>query len=92
MNQETPPSPDQPDSAPDTGSQPHPENASDSSQDPSQSVNFEGFAKAVEDAVATGKKDAKKIFDEALPKAKEDLSRGVHDIAYALAYATAFTG
>lgn len=48
------------------------------------------FTRSVEDAFRNGAKDAKEAFDKAIPKAKEDLSRGVHDLAYALSYAATF--
>tara|TARA_R110000850_G_scaffold62777_16_gene142532 strand:+ start:2344 stop:2763 length:420 start_codon:yes stop_codon:yes gene_type:complete len=51
---------------------------------------FDDFAKSLQDAVKTGRTDARKAFEKAMPRAKEDLSRGAHDLAYAVAYATAF--
>lgn len=92
MNQDPPPIPDKPESAPETGPEPTPESSAASSGPDSSNTNFDGFSKSVEDAINNGCRDAKKLFDDALPKAKEDVSKGVHDVAYALAYATAFTG
>ncbi len=53
---------------------------------------FDDISKAVKDAFKTGSEDARKAFEKAVPQAKDDITRGVHDIAYAIAYATAFGG
>ena len=64
---------------------PEAENVSEDTSRP-----FEDFGKSVQDAFRTGSEDARKAFEEAIPKAKEDLAQGVHDVAYAVAYASAF--
>lgn len=48
------------------------------------------FTKTVEDAFRSGAEDAKKAFEKAIPKAKDDISKGVHDVAYAVSYAAIF--
>lgn len=50
------------------------------------------FTESIEDALKRGAKDAKKTFDEVYPRAKEEFAKGIHDVAYAFAYATAFGG
>lgn len=91
MNQDPPPTPDQPESF-SSNEESTTENPQSESSNRTSGPDFDGFAKSVQDAVETGKKDAKKLFDENLPKVKEEVSKGVHDVAYALAYASAFTG
>lgn len=92
MNQDPPPIPDHSETNGENRPGAAPGTDQTSSGTRPGGVNFDGFTKAVEDAVKNGRNDAKKLFEEALPKAKEDLSKGVHDLAYALAYATVFTG
>lgn len=48
------------------------------------------FTESVEDAFKTGAEDAKEAFEKAIPKAKEDIAKGVHDLAYAVSYAAIF--
>lgn len=64
-----------------------PSSAPHSTRDP-----FANFSESVRNAMQNGGRDARRAFDEALPKAKEDLTKGIHDLAYALAYAAAFSG
>ncbi len=53
---------------------------------------FHDLARSIRRAMESGSRDARKVIDEGLPKAKEDFARGIHEIAYALSYATAFGG
>lgn len=92
MNQDPPPIPDNPETTEEIRPGAASESGRASSTPRSGGVNFDDFTKAVEDAVENGRNDAKKLFEEALPRAREDLSKGVHDLAYAIAYATVFTG
>ncbi|MDF1825330.1 MAG: hypothetical protein P1U68_11850 [Verrucomicrobiales bacterium] len=91
MNQDPPPIPDQPESF-SSEEETTTENPQSESTGRTSGVDFDGFAKSVQDALETGKKDAKKLFDDNLPKVKEEVSKGAHDVAYAFAFATAFTG
>ncbi len=77
---------------------PHtPDNGETTSSEPNgptseKTESFDDISKAVKDAFKSGSEDARKAFDKAVPRAKDDIARGVHDIAYAIAYATAFGG
>lgn len=51
---------------------------------------FDDFARSVRDAVKNGGKDARDAVEKHIPKAREDFSKGVHDIAYAFSYAATF--
>lgn len=51
---------------------------------------FEDLGRAFQEACRTGSDEAREAFEKAIPKAKDDLARGVHDLAYAIAYAASF--
>ncbi|MCB1237830.1 MAG: hypothetical protein KDM91_22380, partial [Verrucomicrobiae bacterium] len=51
---------------------------------------FEELSEALKKAFRAGASDAKKAIDEAVPRTKEDFSKGLHDIAYGLSYLVAF--
>src|SRR5690606_25767174 len=51
---------------------------------------FGDFAESLRDALKTGSEDARKAVEENLPKAKEGLEKGIHDVAYAVSYVAAF--
>ena len=70
--------------------EPSAEDASTSSSE--EPRNPQDFARCVEDAFRSGAEDAKETFDRVYPKAREEFSRGVHDVAYAVAYAASFGG
>lgn len=53
---------------------------------------FRDIPHTIRDAFENGGRDARRAFEDALPKAKEDFSKGIHDVAYTFAYAAAFSG
>jgi len=85
MNQDQSPSPD------DTN-EPHPAAESAASGPGTSRDPFQDIAGTVRNAFQNGGRDARRAFDEALPKAKADFAKGLHDFAYTVAYAAAFGG
>ncbi|MEM9281524.1 MAG: hypothetical protein AAGA96_06860 [Verrucomicrobiota bacterium] len=65
-------------------------NEGNSAQENPESRPFNDFSKSVQDAFATGKQDARRAYDETMPRVCEEISRGVRELAYALSFATAF--
>lgn len=51
---------------------------------------FEEFSQSIRDALKTGGEDARKAVEENMPKAKESFEKGIHDVAYAVAYVASF--
>jgi hypothetical protein len=42
------------------------------------------------EAILKGGRDAKRAFDEGMPKVKGEFAKGLHDVAYAVGYAATF--
>ena len=84
MNQDHIPSPDETGDSPTSAD---PAATTETRRDPIQDV-----ASTIRNAFENGGRDARRVFDETLPKAKADFAKGLHDVAYTLAYATAFGG
>lgn len=51
---------------------------------------IEDLTRSLRNVLNTGSREVRRSLEEALPKSKEDLAKGIHDIAYALAYTAAF--
>jgi len=51
---------------------------------------IDDLSRSLRNVLNTGSREARRAFEEAIPKTKEDLAKGLHDIAYAIAYTGAF--
>ncbi len=52
---------------------------------------FEELSKSLQNVLKTGGREVRRSLDEAIPKTREDVAKGIHDIAYAIAYTVAFS-
>lgn len=66
------------------------EEAAQESGETSRERHFSRFTESLRDTARTGADDAKRVFDEAFPKAKEEFTKGAHDVAYGISYAASF--
>jgi len=51
---------------------------------------IEELSRSLRNVLNAGSREARRAIDEAIPKTKEDLAKGINDIAYAIAYTAAF--
>lgn len=51
---------------------------------------FDDLTRSLRNVLNAGNREARRAIDEAIPRTKEDLAKGIHDIAYAIAYTAAF--
>ncbi|MCB1202724.1 MAG: hypothetical protein KDN18_00580 [Verrucomicrobiae bacterium] len=51
---------------------------------------LDDLSRTLTDAILKGGRDAKRAFDDGMPKVKSEFARGLHDVAYAVGYAATF--
>ena len=51
---------------------------------------LDDLSRDLTEAIRKGGRDARRAFEGGIPKVKSDFAKGLHDIAYALGYATTF--
>ncbi len=51
---------------------------------------LDDLSRTLTEAILKGGRDARRAFEDGMPKVKSEFSKGLHDVAYALAYATTF--
>lgn len=51
---------------------------------------LDDLSRTLTEAIQKGGRDARRAFDEGLPKMKSEFSKGLHDAAYAVAYVATF--
>lgn len=48
------------------------------------------LSRTLTEAIRQGGRDARRTFSEKFPQAKDEVAKGVHDLAYGIAYAATF--
>lgn len=48
------------------------------------------LSETLTEAILKGGRDAKRAFEEGMPKVKSEFAKGLHDVAYAVGYAATF--
>jgi len=51
---------------------------------------LDDLSRTLTEAIQKGGRDARRKFDETMPRAKREFAKGVHDLAYGVAYAATF--
>lgn len=51
---------------------------------------LDDLSRTLTEAILKGGRDAKHAFDEGMPRVKSEFSKGLHEVAYAVGYATTF--